>query len=614
MRRIAAAAWLVIVFTAWVGLPQEVAESSQPAPEPTSGDAVAEFTGTTDEQEVSQELPAVFHGELDISLVDLFVSVVDKKGQTVTGLTSEDFKVFENGEPVEVTNFEAIEQRDIRSVDVTGEEAGRLGQEAPDGRYVAILFDNPSLERKTRKRVLKALDDFIDEGLERNDQFMIAVNSNGLDVLTGFTTNKLTLKAALAEVAESASAGDTVKRRKRYLKRDVYGSEIFVAPMQPGSSVVTDDVVSAIIAARRLLVEIENVRDLEHWRINQALGVTDELLRAMGGLEGRKTVVWIGEDLALRPALDIYSVYYSRAAPLAGVMTVERPEIWGEHLKLDRQFSVVAANAQAAGATVYIVDASDRDREMAGADFAPSDSISAWLSDSAGNQWSPGANLAEVRQRTEGGEFVATATGGEAFGNTRNIPGIMDTLADYVSTYYYLGYRRSGPPDGKRHDVRVEVLRPGLRVRHHEQVLDRTAPQRLADLAMSRLRLDLGDNQLDLGVEVKAPEPLDKNTFVLPIQITMPVDDLVLVPDGGSHIGQILVAVAVLDEKGGTAPVHLIRLRLAIPTEQLREGAIASQPLRLKMKRGSQRIAVGVRDEVSGIQASVAAPITAQEL
>lgn len=613
LRRMAAAAWLVVALTAWTGIAQEADVPLPAENDRGSGDA-AELGEATGNAEAPQEGPPIFRGEIEVNLIDLFVSVVDTKGQPVSGLTSSDFEVFENGEPVEITNFEAIEQQDVRLRDAAEEEAGRSGQEAPDGRYVAILFDNPSLERKTRKRVLKALDDFIDQGLERGDKFMIAVNSNRLDVLTPFTDNAVSLQAAFGKVAESPSGGDAVKRSKRYLKRDVYGTEIYVTPMEPGGTTITEEVITAIIAARRLLTELENVRDLEYRRIGQALGVTDQLLRSLAGIDGRKSVIWIGEDLALRPALDIYSVFYSRAMPLEGVMTVDRPEIWGERLKLDRQFSVVAANAQAAGATVYIVDASDRDREMAGADYAPSDTISAFLSDSVGTQWSPGANLAEVRQRTEGGEFVAAATGGEAFGNTRDIPRIMNTLTDYVSTYYYLGYRRSSPPDGRRHNIQVKVRPSGLRVRHHEQVLDRTAPQRLADMAMSRLRLDLGDNELDLGVEMEDPEQQDDETFILPIQLTMPVANLVLLPDADNHVGQILVAVAVLDDAGDTAPVHLVRLRLRIPSDRMSDGAIASQPLRLKMKRGSRRLAVSVRDEISGIQASVAAPITANEL
>ena len=561
--------------------------------------------------EGSEESLPVFLGEVDVSLIGLYVSVVDSKGSPVKGLTKEDFEVFESGEPVDITNFEAIVQQELRPLDMADAVPG--DGEIPDGNSVAILFDAPSLERKTRKRVIKALGDFIEEGLQRDDQYVIALNSGQLEIVKPFSTNEVALRAALKVVADGPSGGDSLKQTKRYLKRSVYAEEIYDAPMRPGTA-NPGLAASAIMRANRLLAGIEGMRRIEYERINQALMVTNEMLQAMAGIEGRKTVIWIGEDLAIQPGYDIYSVWYSRVLPLQSLMTVDHPHVWGSQLQLDRQFAIVAANAQAAGATIYVVDASDRDREMATADFSSSSATSMLMAEASGSTWTPGADFSTIRNLTEGGEFMAVATGGAAFGNTRNIPSIMDTLADHVSTYYYIGYRRSGPPDGKRHDISVKAKGHGRRVRHHEQVLDKTEPQKLADLAMSRLRLDVGDNGLNLAVQLHEPEPVDNKTFVLPIQLTMPVDKLVLLPDADNHIGQILVAVAVLDDKGQTAPVRLIRLRLAIPSERYREGAIASQPIRLKLGEGTQRIAVGVRDEVSGVEASLAIPVTDLQL
>jgi hypothetical protein len=182
----------------------------------------------------------------------------------------------------------------------------------------------------------------------------------------------------------------------------------------------------------------------------------------------------------------------------------------------------------------------------------------------------------------------------------------MDTITDRVSTYYYLGYRRDGPPDGVRHNIRVRARGENQRVRHHEQVWDKTTPQKLADLAMSRLRLDLGVNDLDLSMALDRPEPAGKNAVILPVQLMIPVNNLVLLQENDQHIGQILVAVAVLDENGDTAPVHLMRLRLSIPSARFSEEAVASRSLRLKIKTGTTKIAVGVRDEISGIQSSYA--------
>ena len=569
-------------------------------------------------------LPA-FRGELDVSLINLFVTVVDSKGAPVQGLAPEDFEVFEDGAPVTITNFEAIDRRELVPVDAAVEQAG--GEEtppatAPKGRYVALLFDNESLERRTRREVLRSLESFVEEGIEQSDSFLIALNTGSLEVVKPFTSNGPGLKAALRGVAEMPSAGDALKKSKRYLKRSVYNEEIYRSSQraggnanQEGGQLPSSELSYSMAVAQRLLTEINNVRQREYERIRQSLRVADELLRAVAGIEGRKAVVWVGEDLAMRPMLDVYNVWYSRMQPLASVMPVIEPAMWGEEVKLDREFEALAASAQASGATFYIIDASDRDRELATADFTPPSAVSVLLSESVGGgAWTPGANLADIRDLTEGAEYVAVATGGSMFGNTRDVDRVVDTLADQVATYYYLGYRRDGPPDGRRHDVNIRVRGDGMRVRHHDQVLDRTEPQRLADLAVARLRLDIGGNDLGLQVSLEEPEPTDGKRFVQPIQLAMPVDRLVLVPDADRHIGQILVAVAVLDGEGNTAPAHLVRLRLTIPSDRYSEDAIAVQRIRLLMREDTRRIAVSVRDEVSGIEASQAVTLGEWEM
>jgi VWFA-related protein len=605
-RIVAGFGMLLLIAAASPAAAQQV-KSAAPADEPVV---------SVETLEEGRALPT-FRGELDVSLINLFVTVIGSDGAPVAGLGKDDFEVFEDGKPVAVTNFEAISRRDLVPVEATADEAEQDTKppaEGPDSRYVALLFDNLSLERRNRKQVVASLESFIDEGLQRNDVFMIALNTGTLEIVKPFTSNGPGLKAALRGLTEVPAGGDSLKKSKRYLKRAVYNEEIFRVSQQPSGFTFggadqdsANELMYSISSARRLLIEINNMRQLEYDRIRRALQVTDELVRAVAGIEGRKAIVWVGEDLALRPLLDVYNVWYSRCLPLESVMTVLQPEVWGEELKLDREFAAVAASAQASGATFFLLDVSDRDRELATADFSPPNAVSVFLSEaSTTNPWTPGANLAEVRSLSEGAHYMALATGGAIFENTRDVDRVLDTLADQVATYYYLGYRRAGSPDGKRHDIKIRVRGDTLRARHHEQVLDRTEPQRLADLAVARLRLDIGGNDLGLQVSLDEPEPNDGGRFVQPVQLAMPVDRLVLVPDGDSHIGQILVAVAVLDDEGNTAPAHLVRMRLTIPSERFSEDAVAVQRIRLLMREGTQRIAVSVRDEVSGIEASQA--------
>src|SRR6185295_8621358 len=48
-----------------------------------------------------------FAEAIDVSVVNLDVFVTDRKGQPLSGLTREDFEIYEDGKPVEITNFYA---------------------------------------------------------------------------------------------------------------------------------------------------------------------------------------------------------------------------------------------------------------------------------------------------------------------------------------------------------------------------------------------------------------------------------------------------------------------------------------------------------------------------
>ena len=65
------------------------------------------LTGPLVAQQPSAE--EVFVGRVEVNVVNVEVYVTDKDGHPVTGLTREDFELYEDGERVEITNFFAVE-------------------------------------------------------------------------------------------------------------------------------------------------------------------------------------------------------------------------------------------------------------------------------------------------------------------------------------------------------------------------------------------------------------------------------------------------------------------------------------------------------------------------
>ena len=73
---------------------------------------------------------STFVDRVDVHIVNVEVFVTDKKGRSVPGLTVDDFEIYENGRPHEITNFYAIEEG--RPVEITlKNEEGRLVATVP---------------------------------------------------------------------------------------------------------------------------------------------------------------------------------------------------------------------------------------------------------------------------------------------------------------------------------------------------------------------------------------------------------------------------------------------------------------------------------------------------
>ena len=191
-----------------------------------------------------------------------------------------------------------------------------------------------------------------------------------------------------------------------------------------------------------------------------------------------------------------------------------------------------------------------------------------------------------------------------AFAGSRNFDEYFQTLGEVLGSYYFIGYRRPVPPDGKVHGVSVRLTRSDLRVRTHERVPNPTADQRLADIASSRLLINEGPNPLELAVALGPAEPAEGDRYIQEIRLEIPARNLLLVEDGTDQVGSLAVAVVAGDANGNPLPARLLQLTVRLPAERVTPGTVAMARLRLMVEQASSRIAVAVRDQQSGSEAS----------
>lgn len=122
---------------------------------------------------VGQEAPGdgpeeLFIDSVDVNLINVDVQVTNKRGRSITGLTREDFEVFEDGKPVEVSNFYAIVGGRVESGGVEPLEEDRVPgvatpPEVPEDQklHLVVYVDNVNIYPLNRRKSFKALRTFL---------------------------------------------------------------------------------------------------------------------------------------------------------------------------------------------------------------------------------------------------------------------------------------------------------------------------------------------------------------------------------------------------------------------------------------------------------------------
>ena len=577
-----------------------------------------------------------FTDTVEVNVVSVYATVVDKKGNPVTGLTAADFIIEESGNPMEITNFLAVGTVETgMSGEVSAATATGVGTDGVDNppeflpSQVAVVFDNTGLEKRQRKRVLKALAPWVSNVTTDGGEVLVAVLEPELHILMPFTSDPSMVLSAFDEVAQRESMGDMTKSRKRVMVRDLqstpsitHEAKLYEPPeitpgggYNPGSSssggspsTVTSTFGSAPQSdtqqALQYLNQIEMHRRQEYSRLGETLVGMDRMIRGLSGLPGRKDVLWVTEDLMIQPGVDLYNVYFSHFAGAAQELNLDQPEIWGTQLQLLREFQYIAGVSQIASTVLHVVDASDRDREAASADFKTPELSSFDNASQGGTGVTGGYDMSAVRSQAEGSSYLSAATGGLYFGGSRNYDGFLDRLTGLMGAYYSIGYRRPGSPDGRLHDVKVKVNREGLNVWTHERVPNPTLDQVLADMAVSRLLIDEGSNPLALKAVLGPSEPAEDDKQIQEVRIQIPAQNLTLVEEGPNQVGTVSVAVVAADVDGNALPPRLLQLTIKLPTERVNSETVAMARLRLMMEKETHDIAVAVRDQGSGTEAS----------
>ena len=490
---------------------------------------------------------------IEVSVVNVDVSVTGADGQPVRGLTGDDFEVFEDGRRQSITNFYAVEGTTTPAP--PGEPAApRLQQDSRFRRRVLVLLDVFHTTRNRRAIALGSLEKLIDDSFTSGDyDWSVAILGRGVTTILPLTTDKQQIHAALDRM---------VRLGERHVPALTADAPLGAVNAGAASRVVNDDI-------------IDRAMSFEETNRLIAAGFTAraiiDAVRGFAGTPGRKILFLLTGDLGMN---DLQLTADNFGGNGGGVF--QRPLTPGLARRArdftDLRTSIVR-EANASGAAMYIFNIEGL-QPMGDLGAAPKP-----ITDTSAVFW-----LA----KDTGGRLV---TGNDATSAVRQ----FDSTS---GNYYSLGYRPPHPGDGKYHQIEVrlkDVKRASLEYRSGYS--SASGDTQLARAMESPLAMTLLPQSLPVTLTTGAAEP-DRRRLAIPISVKVPFSSLQFLPVEKGVGASVRVFVSVFDDIGtrifaGSYPLT-VRLPAADP-----QGVMVYKNVVVVGKGQAGRIVAAVRDETT---------------
>ena len=369
-----------------------------------------------------------------INTVRVDVIVTDKQGNPVTDLKLEDFEIQEDGKPQKAETFRLVKidattqpsytQRTIRT---RNDEETAAADE--NSRVFAFFLDDYHVMRESSMSMKKPVVDFIANQLAPSDLATVMYPLTPVDAAV-LTRNHQGIINAVEKFEG---------RKYRYDPINAVENN-YVFKLTPD--------------------QIEIIRR------QVTLGAIRGLCTKLGSLrEGRKSLILLSEgfNATLPPQMrsNMAGGYVGSTGvgggatndPFAGDSVMEERVQFSATMDMNRELQDVWDACNRNNTAIYAVDP----RGLAVGGFDITANISMRTSQSYLN-----ASLDTLRE-------LAQNTDGRAIVNRNDLAAGMRQIVRDASAYYLVGYNSTlAPTDGKFHEIKVRVKRPGVQVRHRQ--------------------------------------------------------------------------------------------------------------------------------------------------
>lgn len=551
----------------------------------------------------------LFFDAVEVKVASVEVVVEDKDGKKISGLTADDFEIFEGDERQEIAYFSSQENGQATA---GGNYEAAEAPATTERLHLAIFIDDVHLAPQNRNRVFERLESYLDTALKPSDLVLIARISDRLIIEQPFTADVAALKATLNRLSTTAGSALHTDAAYRRLLREIASTALtdqdsapVVRSLQAEAKISEAD--SIEIAARNQARDVVALGEDRRLRVNRTLKSLGTAVGSLAGLRGRKALIYLSDGLPVRPAESLAEAWR------------EKYEQWAIHndkrdilTELSRASSMnteslselndLAKLASAARVAFYVLSPGGATaRGVGGAEISGSAS--------------GGASIARSAASTEAFEGeaslmqLAETTGGKARTRNLDIASLLDGVREDFGTFYSLGYKPTKEAKDGVRPVKVKLKgQPDAKVRYTRHLGDEDPVDQLRELTLSALYHGLSQNPLQIELEPKPAEPSGNDLYRVDILVKIPFEKLLLLPQDENHVGRLTLFVVVQDHKSqNLSAMSRVELPLKIPNEDILAVMTqkAAYPLKLEMKGGSQRLAIGIRDHLARVSATI---------
>ena len=537
------------------------------------------------QQKAQAEMPKLVEN-IDVRVIGVDVVVTDRKGNPVTGLTQDDFRIFENGLEKPISNFYEIDGKVAKPAVAVVPVPGAPPVPAPTKeevsellkRRIILYIDNLSLAPFNRNRVFKQMKEFVKDVMRPGDEAMLATYNRSLKVRVPFTRDPVQIQQMLDSVAGESGFGIANRSESKDIMgriRDAQNYDEALATARTYASSVDHD-------------------------LRQSVESINGLLTTLAGVEGKKILVLTTEGFQIQPGREAFTM----------IDEVAREKSWQSSSMLEAMsyndaplIESIAKTANANGITLYAIHAGGLAAGNEGT--------------SADNQQAISYNVtsAALANTTESLQLMTELTGGLATTRTNNFVGAFKNIERDLDSYYSLGYRAGTERVDRQRTLEVRVKNRALTVRNRQTFVEKSTFQEMSDRVIANLLYKTKSNDLGVRVKVNSPVPADE-LFKIPVEVQIPVDNLTLLQQGEAYMGGFSIFVVVGNKDGDMSDVSRKTHQITIPLGDFpkTKGKYYTYTLDLMCERGLNKISIGVVDDVSNISGFDRQQVIAQDL